>query len=53
MTNKVQAFDDDYTGFGERQNDIQEVIKEERSLGAVAGNTATIKQQQEEFSNRR
>ena len=30
-------------------NDIQEVIKEERSLGAVAGDTATIKQQQEEF----
>ena len=46
MTNKVQAFYDDYTGV---MHDIQEVIKEERSLWAVAGDTATIKQQQEEF----
>ena len=52
MTNKVQAFDDNYTGFGERQNDIQEVIKEERSLGAVAGNTAIIKQQQDCINRR-
>ena len=46
MTTKVQAFYDDYTGV---MNDIQEVIKEERSRGVVAGDTATIKQQQEEF----
>ena len=44
MTNKVQAFYDDHTGV---MNDIREVIKEERSLGAVAGDTATIKQQQD------
>merc|ERR1712106_1266995 len=46
MINKVQAFYDEYNGV---MNDIQEVITEEKSLGAVAGDTATIKQQQEEF----
>merc|ERR1712098_784545 len=46
MIKKVQTFYDDYNGV---MNDIQEVIREEKSLGAVAGDTATIKQQQEEF----
>merc|ERR1719297_580498 len=46
MISKVQAFYDHYGGV---MDDIQEVIREEKSLGNVAGDTATIKQQQEQF----
>ena len=35
---------DDYSGVGERQNAIQEVLKDETNLKAVTGNTATFKQ---------
>ena len=46
MIGKVQAFNDQYGGL---MNDIQGVLQEEKSLGAIGGDTATIKQQQEEF----
>merc|ERR1719397_1822867 len=46
MTVKVQAFYDHYGGV---IDDIQEVIREEKNLGSIAGDTATIKSQQEEF----
>ena len=46
MISKVQAFYDHYGGV---MDDIQEVIREEKNLGSVAGDTATIKQQQEQF----
>merc|ERR1719210_1810572 len=46
MIAKVQAFYDHYGGV---MDDIQEVIREEKNLGNVAGDTATIKQQQEQF----
>merc|ERR1719225_1084641 len=46
MIAKVQAFYDDYASV---MNDIEEVIREEKNLGAVAGDTETIKQQQEQF----
>merc|ERR550517_2092724 len=46
MIAKVQAFYDDYASV---MNDIQEVIREEKNLDAVAGDTETIKQQQEQF----
>merc|ERR1719187_2184103 len=46
MIAKVQAFYDDYASV---MNDIQEVIREEKNLGAVAGDTETIKQQQSQF----
>ena len=46
MIVKVQAFYDEYANV---MNDIQEVIREEKNLGAVAGDTETIKQQQAQF----
>merc|ERR1719445_324865 len=46
MIAKVQAF---YDHFGGVMDDIQEVIREEKALGSVAGDTATIKSQQEQF----
>ena len=46
MTKKVQAFNDQYESV---INDIQEVIREEQSLGSVAGDTESIKQQQSQF----
>ena len=46
MIKKVQAFYDHYEHV---MNDIHEVINEERNLGAVAGDTETIKQQQAQF----
>ena len=46
MISKVQAFYDHYGGV---MDDIQEVIKEEKNLGSIAGDTETIKSQQEEF----
>ena len=46
MIKKVQAF---YDHYGSVLNDIQEVIREEKNLGAVAGDTETIKQQQSQF----
>merc|ERR550532_3261254 len=46
MIAKVQSFYDHYGG---DMDDIQEVIREEKNLGSVAGDTATIKSQQEQF----
>eukprot|EP00090_Calanus_glacialis_P003456 TRINITY_DN1255_c0_g1_i12.p1 TRINITY_DN1255_c0_g1~~TRINITY_DN1255_c0_g1_i12.p1 ORF type:complete len:5152 (+),score=1465.32 TRINITY_DN1255_c0_g1_i12:61-15516(+) len=46
MIVKVQAFYDHYGGI---MDDIQEVIREEKNLGAIAGDTESIKSQQEEF----
>merc|ERR1719210_2861769 len=46
MIAKIQSFYDYYGGV---MDDIQEVIREEKNLGAVAGDTETIKQQQEQF----
>ena len=46
MIKKVQAFYDHYESV---INDIQEVIREEKNLGAVAGDTETIKSQQNQF----
>merc|ERR1719438_419270 len=46
MISKVQAFYDHYGGV---MDDIQEVIREEKNLGSIAGDTAAIKQQQEQF----
>merc|ERR1712106_265797 len=46
MVAKVQGFYDHYGGV---MDDIQEVIREEKNLGAIAGDTETIKSQQEEF----
>merc|ERR1719289_748157 len=46
MIKKVTAFYDHYE---QVMADIQEVISEERNLGAVAGDTETIKQQQAQF----
>merc|ERR1719232_2579582 len=46
MIAKIQSFYDHYGGV---MDDIQEVIREEKNLGNVAGDTATIKQQQEQF----
>merc|ERR1719210_2353125 len=46
MIVKVQAFYDHYGGV---MDDIQEVIREEKNLGSIAGDTETIKQQQEQF----
>lgn len=48
MINKVQAFYDIYQG---AMSDIQEVIQEERSFGAIGGDLDSIKAQQEEFKN--
>ena len=46
MITKVQAFYDHYGGV---MDDIQEVIREEKNLGSIAGETESIKSQQEEF----
>jgi len=46
MIKKVQEFYDHYESV---MSDIHEVVREEKNLGAVAGDTATIKQQQMQF----
>eukprot|EP00092_Neocalanus_flemingeri_P001303 GFUD01001391.1.p1 GENE.GFUD01001391.1~~GFUD01001391.1.p1 ORF type:complete len:5580 (+),score=1489.94 GFUD01001391.1:543-17282(+) len=46
MIVKVQTF---YDHYGSVMDDIQEVIREEKNLGAIAGDTESIKSQQEEF----
>ncbi|XP_023339655.1 dystonin isoform X13 [Eurytemora carolleeae] len=46
MIKKVQAFYDHYATV---MNDIQEVVREEKNLGAVAGDTETIKSQLVQF----
>ena len=46
MISKVQAF---YNHYGGVMDDIQEGIREEKNLGSIAGDTETIKSQQEEF----
>jgi DNA repair exonuclease SbcCD ATPase subunit len=46
MIKKVQAFYDHYSSV---MNDIEEVIREEKNLGSVAGDTETIKSQLNEF----
>ena len=45
MIANIQAFYDDHASV---MNDIEEVIWEEKNLGFVAGDTETIKQQQEQ-----
>ena len=46
MIGKVTAFYDLYGGV---MSDIENVLREEKSLGSIAGDTAAIKQQQEQF----
>merc|ERR1719412_1903272 len=48
MIIKVQSFNEQYQGV---MNDIHGVLEEEKSFGAIGGDIATIKRQQEDFKN--